>query len=93
MIPKEQATMVGSSLFFFMLFCDTKLAQFWHRFADDKSKGMWYNGIIQKWGSAEAALRKAYFRSAASVLIPAFLLVEDPHSVKGVKARKGERKE
>ncbi len=44
-------------------------------------------------GAQKAALRKAYFWSAASVLIPAFLLVEDPHSVKGVKARKGERKE
>ena len=44
-------------------------------------------------GAQKAVLRKAYFRSAASVLIPAFLTVEVPHSVKGVKARKGERKE
>lgn len=61
MTPKEQATMVGSSLFFFMLSCDKKLAQSWHRFADDKSKGMWYNGIIQKWGSTESRASGSVF--------------------------------
>lgn len=45
----------------------TKLAQFWHRFADDKSKGMWYNGIIQKWGSTESRASGSVFPECGSL--------------------------